>query len=48
MAVNEAEFRAVSSRWRAGELTATAAMQEIEYILPQGKRIEDKRGKKNV
>ena len=29
VAVDEAKFRAVCSRWRAGEITATAAMQEV-------------------
>lgn len=29
VAVNEAQFRAVCARWRAGEITATAAMQEV-------------------
>ena len=29
VAVNEARFRAVCTRWRAGEITATAAMQEV-------------------
>ena len=29
VAVNEATFRAVCARWRAGEITATAAMQEV-------------------
>ena len=29
VAVNEAKFRAVCVRWRAGEMTATAAMQEV-------------------
>ena len=29
VAVNETKLRAVSARWRAGELTATAAMQEV-------------------
>ena len=29
VAVNEAKFRAVCARWRAGEITATAAMQEV-------------------
>ena len=29
VAVNEAKFRAVCARWRAGEITATEAMQEI-------------------
>lgn len=29
VAVNEAKFRAVCVRWRAGEITATAAMQEV-------------------
>ena len=29
VAVNEAKFRAVCTRWRAGEITATAAMQEV-------------------
>lgn len=27
--INEAKFRAVCSRWRAGEITATAAMQAV-------------------
>ena len=27
--VDEAKFRAVCARWRAGEITATAAMQEV-------------------
>lgn len=26
---NEAQFKAVCARWRAGEITATAAMQEV-------------------
>ena len=29
VAINEAKFRAVCARWRAGEITATAAMQEV-------------------
>ena len=29
VAVNEAKFRAVCARWRTGEITATAAMQEV-------------------
>ena len=29
VAVNEAKFRAVCARWRAGEITATTAMQEV-------------------
>ena len=29
MAVDEAKFRAVCVRWRAGEITASAAMQEV-------------------
>jgi DNA invertase Pin-like site-specific DNA recombinase len=29
VAVNEAKFRAICARWRAGEITATAAMQEV-------------------
>ena len=29
VAVDEAKFRAVCARWRAGEITATAAMQEV-------------------
>ena len=29
VAVNEAKFRSVCARWRAGEITATAAMQEV-------------------
>ena len=29
MAVNEPKFRAVCAKWRAGEITATAAMQEV-------------------
>ena len=29
VAVNEAKFRAVCARWRAGEITATVAMQEV-------------------
>ena len=29
VSVNEATFRAVCVRWRAGEITATAAMQEV-------------------
>ena len=28
-AVNEANFRAVCARWRAGEITATAAMNAV-------------------
>ena len=27
--INEGKFRAVCARWRAGEITATAAMQEV-------------------
>lgn len=27
--INETKFRAVCTRWRAGEITATAAMQEV-------------------
>lgn len=27
--INESKFRAVCARWRAGEITATAAMQEV-------------------
>ena len=27
--INETKFRAVCARWRAGEITATAAMQEV-------------------
>lgn len=29
VAITEAKFRAVCARWRAGEITATAAMQEV-------------------
>ena len=29
VAVNESKFRAVCARWRAGEITATTAMQEV-------------------
>jgi hypothetical protein len=29
VAVDEAKFRAVCARWWAGEITATAAMQEV-------------------
>lgn len=29
VAVNEVKFRAACARWRAGEITATAAMQEV-------------------
>lgn len=29
VAVDEAKFRAVCARWRAGEITATVAMQEV-------------------
>ena len=29
VAVNEVKFRSVCARWRAGEITATAAMQEV-------------------
>lgn len=29
VAVDEAKFRAVCARWRAGEITATAAMKEV-------------------
>ena len=29
VAVNEVKFQAVCARWRAGEITATAAMQEV-------------------
>ena len=29
VAINETKFRAVCARWRAGEITATAAMQEV-------------------
>ena len=29
VAVNEAKFRAVCARWRAGEITATTAMKEL-------------------
>jgi DNA invertase Pin-like site-specific DNA recombinase len=29
-AINEAKFRAVCTRWRAGEITATAAMREMD------------------
>lgn len=29
IAVNETKFRAVCARWRAGEITATAAMKEL-------------------
>ena len=29
VAVDEAKFRAVCARWRTGEITATAAMQEV-------------------
>ena len=29
IAIDEAKFRAVCARWRAGEITATAAMQEV-------------------
>ena len=29
VAVNEAKFRAVCARWRAGKITATAVMQEV-------------------
>ena len=29
VALNETKFRAVCTRWRAGEITATAAMQEV-------------------
>ena len=29
VAINETKFRAVCTRWRAGEITATAAMQEV-------------------
>ena len=29
VAVDKAKFRAVCARWRAGEITATAAMQEV-------------------
>lgn len=29
VAINETKFRAVCARWRAGEITATAAMQEL-------------------
>ena len=29
VAVDEAKFRAVCARWRAGKITATAAMQEV-------------------
>jgi DNA invertase Pin-like site-specific DNA recombinase len=28
-AVDEAKFRTVCARWRAGEITATAAMKEV-------------------
>lgn len=30
VAIDEAKFRAVCARWRAGEITATAAMKETE------------------
>ena len=30
VAINETKFRAVCARWRADEITATAAMQEVE------------------
>jgi DNA invertase Pin-like site-specific DNA recombinase len=30
VAINETEFRSVCARWRAGEITATAAMQELD------------------
>ena len=30
VAVNEAKFRAIYARWRASEITATAALQEVE------------------
>ena len=29
VAIDEAKFRAVCARWRVGEITATAAMQEV-------------------
>jgi DNA invertase Pin-like site-specific DNA recombinase len=29
VAIDEAKFRATCARWRAGEITATAAMQEM-------------------
>lgn len=29
VAIDEANFRAVCARWRAGEITATTAMQEV-------------------
>ena len=29
MVINETKFRAVCTRWRAGEITATAAMKEV-------------------
>lgn len=29
VAINETEFRSVCARWRAGKITATAAMQEV-------------------
>ena len=29
VSIDEAKFRAVCTRWRAGEITATAAMQEV-------------------
>ena len=30
VAVDEAKFRAVCARWRAGEITATTAMKELD------------------
>ena len=30
VAIDETKFRAVCARWRTGEITATAAMQEVE------------------
>ena len=30
VAINETKFRAVCARWRAGEITATAAMKELD------------------
>lgn len=30
VAINETKFRAVCTRWRAGEITATAAMRELD------------------
>ena len=30
VAINEAKFRAVCTRWRSGEITATSAMKELD------------------